>query len=1389
MARLVVASFTVTISGQAPDYSIKAEGPRLLSDEPDPFHWNPSPELQAMLDDLQDISRPITLESLVAIGRALYQSVFSTEIAMGFGAARAHVTDERAVRLRLVVQPDELALLPWELMHDGRDFICLRSNVPIVRLEGELQKATQTAISGKLKILYAAASPVDMPPLDVVQPAEDIKKQLAEGSASKRIQFDILTDTTLAKLRTELLKDYHILCFAGHGDPENIYLQSPNDGVAEAVPILTLARDLEGKKTRLVFLAACETAAAAPALAYRTEVPAVVAMQYPVGDTDANRLTARFFETLAAYRPFDVAMAEARKAIMKDERVSRNVFAPRLYLQTEASNFFRPNRNWLAILFAIGFVFAAILACIGLNTAQENLKDFEASQLAVQGSQVLSSGGNPETAALLALRSLKIAYQPEADLVAQEAEDKIWTRAILRTPSMVTSVGCVTAACEQILVANGGEHPVQVVNLDGLRVDHAIDSATDIWGLAISPDGKTFAGIQYGKKTLGVWDIATGKQARVLAGGTGKEFQIAYSPDGSVIAAVEADEAKVWDAQTGEPLGSLAYDGMGTVNALAFSPDGAQLAVADNTTITLWDMNNGKQVWQSAALSQPSALAFNADGRLLAAGESNGKVELLDAADGFSIKVITAHQNAVLAVAFSPDSAFVATGSQDKTAVIWDVDTGEAIQRLVGHTDPVLSLTYGPEGRSLLTGSWDGAVRLWAVNPAPELHTLTGHTGPVNWAMFSPDATTIVTASSDSTMRLWDRQTGQPQYLLTGHTSGVGYAAFTPDGLRIVSQSGRDVVRTWNAETGEPEFTFGLPDLPIYWFDFGWQSDYLVTDMADSDHGVITAWDMRSGEEAASIAVDNQPIYATITNDGSVIFGAGEDGKARAWEAQTGKQLYEVSGYDGGINWLETSRDGAFALTISGDQTAQLWRIADGTLLHTFGDATDAITVARFSPNGKIIATGGPDRVARLWDASSGDLLQLLAGHFFPINSIDFSPDSQIIATGSGDKTARVWDVATGKELLTLKGHTEAVNLVAFSPDGQSLVTASADGTARTWNVTVKDNFTAFEGHANSIESFAFSPDGETMLTGADDQTARVWDANSGQQTRLLSGHTDSVWWAAFDPTGNKALTGSPDQSVKVWNAADGSLLDTWDIQNTSRWGIFTPDGNQIILAVPAIAIEVRNAGDGSLIKSLAYPAWAKAIWHSADGAFLYAVGTDNTLTQWDTESWEQTGQITYANPLLAVSPDVTVALTNDPGFASTTVYLVDAATGGDDKSLTLQGHSGEILNAVFSPDGTMVLTASLDHTAILWDVETGAIRRKYRLDGIATTLAFSPDGQQVFIGLEGGQIIRNWVSTDKLVEDLCHNHLLRDLTDAERQTYRVYDTFIYGPTCDNFGQ
>jgi len=101
-----------------------------------------------------------------------------------------------------------------------------------------------------------------------------------------------------------------------------------------------------------------------------------------------------------------------------------------------------------------------------------------------------------------------------------------------------------------------------------------------------------------------------------------------------------------------------------------------------------------------------------------------------------------------------------------------------------------------------------------------------------------------------------------------------------------------------------------------------------------------------------------------------------------------------------------------------------------------------------------------------------------------------------------------------------------------------------------------------------------------------------------------------------------------------------------------------------------------------------------------------------------------------HAGPLSKAifSPDGSKVLTVSD---DTTARVWDASSGAT--SAILKGHSNWVWNGAFSPDGSQVATASEDRTARIWDAASG--RQTALLQGhsdVVWHVAFSPDGTRV---------------------------------------------------------
>lgn len=954
MASEISGTFTITISGQAGAYLITAEGPGNIQVKHQPFTWLPTVSQKLTLAALEN-GELVSPDHILDIGQMLYRSVFIPIIATTFKHVQAISSLKGGIRLRLQINVPEFLSLPWEAMHDGQRLLSSQSDSPMVRslFEGK-NLFNRLSVRGPLRVLFVGASPEyinDEPAvgLEIHKDIEQLRQLLGAASKKKQIIFDTLLDAeaNLDNLRSQLLKNYHILCFAGHGDSQNIYLDD-GDGIGQKISARMLAQELEGKQIRLVFLAACSTSSSsrqtsealagyAQNLAHQASLPAIIAMQYPISDDQATQLTVRFFETLATFQPVDVALAEARKSLIHQGNISRDVIAPVIYLQTLDSSLFQKARNWIPLLIILSILLMIVLVTITPMLFRARQERGEA-----QATAVYEATRRTVAEADREIESTRSAINEQRALTEQHAKEEQNRIALSRK----------LAALSQEMLEQRLDVSL-LLSVEAYQIYDTFESKSSL-----------FSALQHSPYLVSFLRNRNSLQEQT---DKGSYANIAFSPDGEILASGEHNGTiTLWNVANHRMIEKLPADRGNILHNLAFSPDGKILASFSSNGSTLWDVTTLQARGTSfkGNTLPVNCIDFSSDGKFIVSGggELNspnqpGEIIFWNVANYEMIGLPIPTERPVTSITFSPDGKILASSIEDRLEItIWDTDTYEILGRPFSHSNSAaapISLAFSPDGRILASGtnspgpaSQGAEIITWDIATQQQLgHPMTSTTRQINSLAFSPDGQRLISngglgtgGSFTKDIMLWfiwpaynAELANQNEYHgrhLKGHSDEVTGVAFHPKGNIFASIDVNGSIILWDSsdETGLGKYSLGrqlkLDDV-LYGIDDSSVDRIEKVSFSEDDKlliaenyidGNIIAWNIETGQK---VSPDNLPPPESqktevVTPDNKLKIVAGEE--ITIEDVDSGQVLGVIKT---GAGYLTVSHDGKFLVTYS----------------------------------------------------------------------------------------------------------------------------------------------------------------------------------------------------------------------------------------------------------------------------------------------------------------------------------------------------------------------------------------------------------------------------------------------------------------------------------------
>lgn len=261
---------------------------------------------------------------------------------------------------------------------------------------------------------------------------------------------------------------------------------------------------------------------------------------------------------------------------------------------------------------------------------------------------------------------------------------------------------------------------------------------------------------------------------------------------------------------------------------LAYSPDGKLLALAGYQEVRLVDAATKQQL---AALTGHAgavrAVTFSRDGRRLAAAGGlparSGEVLIWDVAQRKLLHAVHGHSDCIYGVAFSPDGQTIATASYDKLVKLWDIATEKEIRTYKDHIDAVYAVAFTPDGKRLISGAADRTVKVWNVATGERLYTLSEPQDGINTLAVDPSGRLVAAGGLDKSIRIWSlgETGGALLRSLIAHEDAILRLAWSPDGAELLSSSADKTVKLFRAgdlselqSFPEPDWVYGLQFAP-----------------------------------------------------------------------------------------------------------------------------------------------------------------------------------------------------------------------------------------------------------------------------------------------------------------------------------------------------------------------------------------------------------------------------------------------------------------------------------------------------------------------------------------------------------------------------------------------
>jgi len=357
--------------------------------------------------------------------------------------------------------------------------------------------------------------------------------------------------------------------------------------------------------------------------------------------------------------------------------------------------------------------------------------------------------------------------------------------------------------------------------------------------------------------------------------------------------------------------------------------DGAASSTAAPPHEHIEDLSIAQLIAHSAPVY---AVAVNAvRSTCFATGGGDDVVRLWDTADlGAPAHTLRGHSETISALAFSADGELLASAGLDGMVRVWAAATGGEVASLEGPTQGMNWLCWHHRGQVLLAGSEDATAWMWKLPEGSVMQIFSAHSASVSYGGFANNGRAVITASEDGTVRLWNPRAGTVDHCIHAGSAHdpvpITCLGVHPAQPVFLCGAADGTLKLGHAENGKVLALLSAHDSSVENVDF---CDCMPLAVSGGMDGRLCVWDLTSFQLRHTCTHTAGIVEVRFRRESALLLSCSISRELRLWDSRDGSCIRVLTGHRDAVLCMAVAytEKGVRVISGSDDNTARVWAL------------------------------------------------------------------------------------------------------------------------------------------------------------------------------------------------------------------------------------------------------------------------------------------------------------------------------------------------------------------------------------------------------------------------------------------------------------------------------